>query len=36
MEKLMISNLNFFSGIIPGDLGGYLERRKTTEIYDNG
>jgi hypothetical protein len=36
MEKLIIFNFNFFRGILPGDLGGYLERRRTTEIYDNG
>jgi hypothetical protein len=38
MEKLIIFNLNFsfFSDIIPRGLGGYLERRRITEIYDNG
>jgi hypothetical protein len=36
MEKLIISNFIFFSDIIPGNLGGYLERRRTTMIYDNG
>jgi hypothetical protein len=34
MEKLVI--FNFFRDIIPRDLGGYLQRRRTTEIYDNG
>jgi hypothetical protein len=34
MEKSII--FKSFSGIIPGDLGVYLERRRTTEIYDNG
>jgi hypothetical protein len=28
--------LNFFMGIMPRDLGGYLERRRRTEIYDDG
>jgi hypothetical protein len=36
MEKLIIFNFNLVSGIVPGGLGGYRERRRTTEIYDNG
>jgi hypothetical protein len=36
MEELIIFNLNFFRGIMPRDLGGYLESGGTTEIYDNG
>jgi hypothetical protein len=34
MEEFII--FNFFRGIMRGDLRGYLERRKTTETYDNG
>jgi hypothetical protein len=34
MEELII--FTFVTGIVPGDLGGYLERRRATEIYDNG
>jgi hypothetical protein len=36
MEKLIIFAFNFFSGIMSGDLGGYLERRRAIEIYDDG
>jgi hypothetical protein len=36
MEKLIILNFNFFRAITPRDFGGYLERRGTTEMYDNG
>jgi hypothetical protein len=38
MEKLIIFNFNsnVFRDIMPGDLGGYLEMRRTSEIYDNG
>jgi hypothetical protein len=36
MEKLIIFKFNSFRGIMPGDLGAYLERRRTTEISDNG
>jgi hypothetical protein len=36
MEKLIMFNFNFFRAITPGDLGGYLERRTTTETYNNG
>jgi hypothetical protein len=35
MEKLIILVFNFFSGIMPGDLGGYLERSRTPETSDN-
>jgi hypothetical protein len=36
MEKLIIFVFNFFRGTMPLDLEGYLERRRTTEIYENG
>jgi hypothetical protein len=36
MEKLIIFNFDVFRGIMPRDRGGCVERRRATEIYDNG